>query len=180
MHISSSVPVILKYIWALPLLVPKLNNLLRLAASVIIALSAGAIGSIFTSASLFTWYAGIAKPSFNPPDWVFGPVWTLLFVLMAISLFLVWKKGTHKKAVRIALFIYAVQLLLNILWSALFFGLQNPFFAFLEIIVLWAAILLTIVFFHRISRPAAWLLVPYLLWVSFAAVLNITIYLLNS
>ncbi|MGM5488579.1 MAG: TspO/MBR family protein [Nanobdellota archaeon] len=151
-------------------------NYFRLIASLIICQLAGIIGSVFTVSSVSTWYVTLAKPVFNPPGWVFGPVWTVLYLLMGISLYLVWN---NKNRTTKALVIFAVQLVLNSLWSILFFGLQSPLIAFIEIIVLWVAIVASIVQFYRISRPAAYLLIPYLLWVSFAAVLNLSIVLLN-
>lgn len=157
----------------------KKNDLLKLIAAILVAESAGIIGSFFTTPSIPTWYAALAKPSFNPPSWVFAPVWTALFLLMGIAAFLVWKRGWEKREVRIALGIFGGQLILNILWSALFFGLHSPLAAFIEIIILWLAILWTILAFRKISRTAAWLLVPYILWVSFASVLNFSLMLLN-
>jgi translocator protein len=149
----------------------------KLIASIALPLFAGFLGSLANMASLDTWYETIAKPVFNPPNWVFAPVWTLLFILMGISLYIVWEKNSRHK--RTALLLFGVQLLLNILWSALFFGLRNPLAAFIEILALLGAIVLTIILFGRISKPAAYLLVPYLLWVSFAAILNISIVILN-
>ncbi len=157
----------------------KLPETLKLVTSLIICLFAGFIGSIFASPSIPTWYATLAKPSFNPPDWIFAPVWTTLFVLMGISLYLVWNKGLQDKKVRTSLFVFGVQLVLNVLWSFLFFGLHSPFYAFLEIIILWAAIVLTIVNFSKVSRAAGFLLLPYICWVSFAAILNFSIWRLN-
>ncbi|SNQ60274.1 TspO/MBR family protein [Candidatus Methanoperedens nitratireducens] len=157
----------------------KINNILKLVISVIVCLFAGFIGSVFTFPSIPTWYAALTKPLFNPPYWIFAPVWTILFILMGISLYLVWNKGLQDKKVKISLFIFGVQLVLNVLWSFLFFGLHSPFYAFLEIIILWAAIVLTIVNFFKISRTAGLLLLPYILWVSFAAILNFSIWRLN-
>ncbi len=148
------------------------------AICILICLSAGFIGSFFTASSIPTWYAGIAKPSFNPPGWIFGPVWTILYVLMGVSLFLVIKNGFSKKN-KTALNYFSVQLILNALWSILFFGLKNPLLAFIEIIFLWFFILMTILSFYKISKWASYLLVPYLLWVSFASVLNYFIWMLN-
>ncbi len=156
-----------------------LANILRLIVSIVICESAGIVGSLFTTPSIPTWYASLAKPSFNPPNWLFGPVWTILFLIMGISVFLVWNKGINRSDVKIALIIFAAQLLLNILWSVLFFGYHSPFAAFVAIICLWMTILVTIVIFYRISRVSAWLLIPYILWVSFAAVLNFFIWRLN-
>lgn len=144
--------------------------------SVALCLLAGVVGSIFTSQSVSTWYITLNKPSFNPPNWMFGPVWTVLYILIGISLYLVW---TNKKRTITAFWVFGIQLALNALWSFLFFGLQSPLSAFIEIIILWAAILATIIIFYRISRPAAYLLIPYILWVSFAAVLNLALVLLN-
>jgi translocator protein len=151
----------------------------KLAAAVLVCLSAGFIGSFFTMSSIPIWYATIQKPTFNPPNWVFGPVWTTLYVLMGISAYLVWMKGWDKKEVRNALAIFAVQLVLNTLWSIIFFGANKLFYAFVEIVFLWMAIVATLFLFNRISRNAALLLVPYLLWVSFAAFLNYSIWQLN-
>lgn len=157
----------------------KSPEMLKLVASILICLGAGFVGSLFTTPSISTWYASIQKPSFNPPNWVFGPVWTTLFILMGISLFLVWRKGYADRQVKVALCIFAVQLVLNIIWSFMFFGLRNPLAGLLEIAVLWISIVLTIVYFYNISKAAGLLLVPYILWVSFAAFLNFTIWRLN-
>ena len=148
-------------------------------AAILLCQAAGLIGSVFTAPAIANWYAGISKPAFNPPNWVFAPVWTALFILMGISLFLVWEKGLEKKENRLAVSVFGIQLLLNVVWSVLFFGLQNPFLGFLEIIILWFAILANIVLFYRISRKAGCLLIPYILWVSFAAILNYNILILN-
>jgi translocator protein len=151
---------------------------MKLAVAIILCLLAGAIGSIFTSKSIPTWYATLKKPSFNPPNYLFGPVWTILYILMGIAAYLIWTSGWNS-VTKIALAVFAVQLILNTAWSILFFGLQNPFIAFIEIIFLWLAIVATIVLFYRISPAASYLLIPYLLWVSFASVLNFAIWRLN-
>ena len=156
-----------------------MRNIFKLIVSVGAPLVAGAIGSVFTASSMDTWYANLAKPALNPPGWVFGPVWTTLFVLMGIAMFLVWKKLESNRHTKVALTLFGVQLILNILWSVLFFGLRSPGSAFVEIIFLWVAILATIIAFAKVSRPAGWLLVPYILWVSFATYLNYSIYILN-
>lgn len=140
---------------------------------------AGIIGSIFTTPSISGWYASLQKPFFNPPSWLFGPVWIFLFFLMGLSLYLVIKKDSKDKEVRKGLIIFAIQLILNIGWSFLFFSLHNPFYAFLEIIVLWIAILLTILQFKKIDGESWSLLLSYLIWVSFAALLNFSIWRLN-
>jgi benzodiazapine receptor len=149
------------------------SNILRLIAAVLFCQAAGFLGSLATTPSIAGWYKGLAKPSFNPPDGVFGPVWTTLYLLMGIALFLVWRLGLKTEGVQAAVIVFLIQLALNTLWSLLFFGLHQPFLAFVEIIVLWAFILWTMLKFFGLSRPAGWLLVPYLLWVSFAAVLNL-------
>ena len=157
----------------------KINNILKLVIAIVISELAGVLGSLFTMPSIPTWYATLIKPALNPPSWVFGPVWTMLFILMGIAAFLVWKRGLNRKDVKIALIVFIGQLALNALWSIIFFGLHNPGIAFIEIIFLWLAILATIIVFSKISRPAAWLLLPYIIWVSFAAYLNYSIRILN-
>ncbi|MFC1511198.1 TspO/MBR family protein [Candidatus Margulisiibacteriota bacterium] len=151
---------------------------IKLLISLAVVFLAGFIGQIYTMPSIPTWYATLNKPFFNPPNWIFGPVWTSLYVLMAVAAWLVWQKD-WSRAVKIALGFFIGQLALNSLWSIIFFGLHLPLWAFIEIIVLWLAILLTIFKFKALSQPAAWLLVPYILWVSFAAVLNLMIVVLN-
>jgi tryptophan-rich sensory protein len=157
---------------------PKINYF-KLLASVLLCQFAGVIGSVFTASSLTDWYSLLEKPVFNPPSWVFFPVWTLLYTLMGISLYIVWEKGLHDRKVKIGLLIFGIQLVLNIFWSFLFFGLRSPYYGFVEIIFLWLAILLTIVQFRKISKTASYLLIPYILWVSFAALLNYNLWTLN-
>lgn len=152
----------------------------RLVISLFICQLAGFIGSIFTTPAIPEWYATLSKPSFTPPNWLFSPVWISLFVLMGVSAYIVWRKGLSDKRVKIALSIFIIQLVLNTLWSVMFFGLRSPFAGFIEIIILWIAILLTILWFLRISTTAGILLIPYILWVSFAAVLNFSIWKLNA
>ena len=147
--------------------------------SIVACLAAGAIGSIFTRSAISTWYATLEKPPFTPPNWLFAPVWTLLYILMGIAAFLVWRKGLENRGVRIALIVFLIQLVLNALWSVVFFGLESPLYGLIVISVLWIAILVTIIKFFRISRVASVLMWPYLLWVTFAAVLNSSIWLLN-
>lgn len=146
---------------------------------ILLSLSAGAIGSLFTLEAVPGWYATLAKPPFSPPGWVFGPVWTTLYVLMGISAYLVWQKGWQKKPVRFALCLFGLQLFLNALWSILFFGLRSPLYGLFGIIPLWLSIALCMRAFYPLDRRAAWLLIPYLLWVSFAAILNCQIWALN-
>ena len=140
---------------------------------------AGFIGSVFTTPSIPGWYAGLAKPPFNPPNWVFAPVWTILYAMMGLSAYLVYEKGAKRKEVRKALAVFAVQLVLNALWSIVFFGAHMIFGAAVVIVLLWVLILESIVLFSRISKTAAYLLIPYILWVSFATILNISLYVLN-
>src|SRR3990167_6171172 len=166
----------------------KINNTFKLIIAIVVSEAAGVIGSVFTTPSIAGWYVGIVKPALNPPAWVFGPVWTTLFALMGIAAFLVWKKGLDRRDVKIALGIFLGQLALNTLWSIIFFGLHSPGGALIEIAFLWLAILATIIAFAKISPPsssiwttdghgklAALLLVPYILWVSFASYLNYAI-----
>lgn len=152
-----------------PSVTPTYVRIVQFIVAIGVSLAAGWIGSIFTMSAISTWYAGLVKPELNPPSWVFGPVWTVLYILMGIALYLVWSKGWGHKNVQVATAIFGVQLVLNVLWSYLFFGIQAPFLAFVEIVILWIAILMTIAAFYRVSVPAAILLVPYFLWVSFAA-----------
>ena len=157
----------------------KPRDILKLVVSIVTCLGAGAIGSIFTRSAIPTWYATLEKPSFTPPNWLFAPAWTLLYILMGIAAFLVWRKGLENRQVRTALIVFLVQLILNALWSVVFFGLESPLYGLIVISILWIAILVTIIKFFRISRVASVLMWPYLLWVTFAAVLNSSIWLLN-
>ena len=178
------------------------NKAIKFFSSIIICELAGVIGAIFTTPQINFWYKNLNKPNFNPPAWIFGPVWTTLFVLMGISLYLVWTKnwaiknelkfkqkkpinnlskkflsGSWQKANIISIFIF--QFVLNILWSIIFFGAHSAGVAFFELLMLWFAIIFTIINFYRVSKAAAWLLLPYLLWVSFAGVLNYFLWVLN-
>ena len=140
---------------------------------------AGIVGSVFTMPAIPGWYAGLAKPSFNPPNWIFGPVWTLLYALMGLAAYLVYEKGFKRPEVKKALAVFAAQLVLNTLWSIVFFGAHRILGAAVVIVLLGAMILATILLFHRISKAASYLLVPYIFWVSFATVLNVSLYVLN-
>lgn len=142
-------------------------------------LSAGFLGSLFTMSSIDSWYRLLERPAFAPPDFVFGPVWTILYIMMGIAAYLVWKDGLSSGRVRMALLIFLLQLSLNSAWSIFFFGLQSPISGLYIIGALWTAIVLNIFLFARVSKAAAWLLVPYLLWVSFAIYLNYSIWMLN-
>ena len=157
----------------------SINNYAKLVLAIVICQLAGVVGSFFTTPSIPTWYASLQKPSFAPPNWLFAPVWITLFTLMGVSTYLVWNKGLQRRDVKTALFVFGIQLVLNALWSFLFFGLQSPFFGFIGIVVLWAAIALTIMSFYRVSKKAGLLLIPYIAWVSIAMILNISIWVLN-
>jgi len=187
----------------------QMKNLFKLIIAIVVSEAAGIVGAFFTAPAIQSgWYATLAKPALNPPAWVFGPVWTTLFALMGIAAFLIWReydkltlndlsrvesRGVEglviqrKRQIKIALGIFLGQLVLNTLWSIIFFGstsltingLNNIGIALIEIVFLWLAILATIIAFAKISKPAAWLLVPYILWVSFAAYLNFAIWSLN-
>lgn len=144
----------------------------KLILSIGVCLGAGGLGSLFTFSAIPTWYATLNKPFFSPPNWLFGPVWTILYILMGVSLYLVWTKEKVPS-------VFWVQLILNALWSIIFFGLKNPTFGLIDIIALWIAIFLTIKAFYKINKLAGNLLLPYLAWVTFATILNLSIVILN-
>lgn len=149
---------------------------LLLAASFLVA----ALGGSATATSVDTWYPTLAKPPWTPPSWLFGPVWTLLYAVMAVAAWLVWRRGGLRLAAnRLPLAVYALQLLLNCAWSWLFFGLQRPVWALADVALLWLAIAVTAVLFLRRVRTAGWLMLPYLAWVTYAAALNLAIVRLN-
>jgi benzodiazapine receptor len=154
-------------------------RVLLLVFSIGICYAAAAIGSYFTSSSVGSWYTTLVLPPIAPPGGVIGAVWTVLYLLMGISLFLVLEEDRSRPEVRQGISLFAVQLALNTIWSVLFFGLRSPFLGLAGILVLWIAIAATIRQFLKISRPAAYLLVPYILWVSFATLLNAWILVLN-
>ena len=175
----------------------KVNNFFKLVIAIGISEMAGIIGSVFTPtpkglvwgftiSAIPTWYAGLVKPALNPPAWVFGPAWTTLYALMGISLFLIWKQHSNilenvrmLRMWKIGIAAFFVQLSLNAIWSIIFFGLHSPGWALVDIVLLWLAIVWTMVVFYKISKPAAYLLLPYILWVSFASYLNYAIWVLN-
>ena len=158
----------------------KIPNPVKLILTIGSSLSAGLLGTLFTASAIPTWYAGLEKPFFNPPSWLFGPVWTTLYILMGISAYLIWKNGLGLKNVREALLVFCIQLGLNALWSPIFFGLKLPGIAFVEIIALWAMVTAFMILSHRISKIAGWILAPYAIWVSFALILNYAIWYLNE
>ena len=155
------------------------RDVIGLVVTILICFGAAWLGSRFTAPSIGGWYATLRKPAWTPPNWVFGPVWSLLYLSMAVAVWLVWRKAGISGE-RLALELFALQLFLNVAWSAIFFGAHRPGVAFAEIVLLWLMILATIVSFRPVSRAAAWLLVPYLLWVAFAAALNYSIWRLNA
>jgi len=152
---------------------------MKLFISILVPLLVGAIAGLFTASGVDGWYADANKPWFNPPNRIFAPVWTLLYIMMGISFFLVWKAPTDKTVKQTAMILFSIQLIINFSWSFIFFKMQQPGWAFAGIIVMWVMILLTIIWFGKISAKAAWLLVPYICWVSFASVLNYSIWKLN-
>jgi len=155
------------------------NSFLKLLACIGVSLTAGIIGSFFTSSAIPLWYNLLLKPAFNPPSWVFGPVWTILYILMGTAAYMIWQKDLGRKEVRFALWIFAFQLVLNTLWSIIFFGLKSPALALIEIVTLWLSITYMMILFYKISRPASLLIIPYVLWVSFAIYLNYSIWFMN-
>jgi tryptophan-rich sensory protein len=160
----------------------SISHLFSLLVSILLAQLAGLLGSIFTIPNIPTWYQTLNKPFFLPPSWLFAPVWTTLFLLMGVAAWLIWRQRETTKSpqeVHQTLLVYAGQLLLNVAWSMIFFGWHQPWLAFIEIIILWLTIVWTILLFYRLNRLAAWLLLPYLGWVSFASVLTYAIAHLN-
>jgi len=151
----------------------------KLIIAVLIPLAVGSLAGYFTASSVNGWYTTLVKPSFNPPNWLFAPVWTSLYIMMGIALFLVWNSGAAEDVKRTAVTLFIVQLVLNFLWSFVFFYAQQPGWALVNIILMWIFIFLTILWFGKISSLSAWLLVPYICWVSFATVLNFAIWKLN-
>ncbi|MFD2908389.1 TspO/MBR family protein [Flavobacterium ardleyense] len=157
-----------------------MSKSLRIIYCVAICLVVGYLSSITTQSSINTWYPTLIKPSFNPPNWLFAPVWTLLFIMMGIAAGMIWNHlENQRELVKKALLFFTVQLLLNALWSYLFFGLNNVLLALIEIVLLWLVIYETFHIFKKIDKKAAYLFIPYLIWVGFAAVLNGSIYYLN-
>jgi len=157
----------------------KVRSSVELILFIVMCEIAGVVGSIFTTSSIPGWYAGLRKPSLAPPNWVFAPVWTALYALMGISLFVIWRRRSGAGLRRAAISTFFLQLALNALWSYLFFGLQSPFLGVIGITFLWLTIFAAMMFFSRISKFASLVLLPYLAWVSFAAYLNYLILTLN-
>jgi benzodiazapine receptor len=155
------------------------RSILALAGFLLLSFAAGALGGRATYPAIPGWYQGLEKPSWTPPDWLFGPAWTTLYILMGVAAWLVWRHGGWRSQKR-PLTLFVVQVVLNALWSIVFFGMRNPGLGMAEIVVLWLAILATLIAFWRVSRVAGGLMVPYLGWVTFAAALNFAIWRLNG
>jgi len=159
----------------------KLNKITKIVVALIICLMVGYSASIVTRPSVETWYPTIIKPRFNPPNWIFMPVWTLLYILMAVAAGLVWDKiKEQNQEVKVALGFFLIQLTLNAIWSYIFFGLKNPMLALIEIALLWLMIYETYLKFTKINKTAGYLLIPYMAWVAFAGILNASIWWLNK
>ncbi|TCO08475.1 TspO/MBR family protein [Natronoflexus pectinivorans] len=152
--------------------------LLKLLVSIALPLGVGAIAGMFTAQAVPEWYASLNRPWFSPPNWIFGPVWTTLYLLMGISFFLVWKQDASRER-NLAIIVFLIQLLLNFAWSFLFFYFKMPGLALIEIILLWVSIILMFFAFYKVKPMAAYLNIPYFLWVSFAIALNAGFYFLN-
>ncbi|CAN5799044.1 TspO/MBR family protein [soil metagenome] len=156
-----------------------MKPVLKLIISIAVPLAVGAVAGFFTTSAVEGWFTSIIKPSFNPPNWLFAPVWTILYMLMGVAFYLVWKQAGNPVLKRNAIILYSIQLALNFLWSFIFFYAHQPGWALVDIVLLWLFIVLTIIQFGRLSTTAAWLLAPYICWVSFAAILNLAIWELN-
>lgn len=156
-----------------------MKNLPKLIVSIVGCELVGFLGTPFTISAIPTWYTTLNKPFFAPPNWIFGPVWTLLYLLMGVAFYLIWRQGWKKKKVRTAGLFFLAQLALNFIWSPIFFGLRAPLLGLVVIVTMWALIVMTMKKFYPLSRLAFYLLVPYLLWVSFATIINAAIVVLN-
>ena len=154
-------------------------DIARLIISIVVCEGAGAIGAIFTTPAIPTWYAGLKKPAFTPPNSVFGPIWITLYLLMGVAVFMVWREGLNQEGVTIAFTVFWIQLALNVLWSVIFFGLKSLLGGMVVIFLLWIAILVNIIMFFGVSPIAGWLLIPYIIWVTIAANLNVQIWIRN-
>lgn len=152
---------------------------MKLFISILIPVLVGAVAGLFTSSGVNSWYAIANKPWFNPPNWLFAPVWTVLYIMMGIAFFLIWRADSDKSIKQTAMIFFVAQLVLNFFWSLIFFKLQQTGWAFAEMSIMWLLILFTIIWFGKISSTASWLLVPYICWVSFALILNFSIWKLN-
>ena len=157
----------------------SIREIPRLVISILIVFLAGSVGTLYTLKEITTWYVYLAKPGWTPPNWVVGPIWSTLYILIGTALFLIWRKGLGRKDVQIAIVVFAVQLAINVVWSVVFFGGHNIFGGLVLVLLLWIAIFINILVFYRISKPAGILLVPYLIWVSIASYLQYNLFILN-
>ena len=157
-----------------------MQKILKIVLVVVLCVTVGYLSGLVTRESILTWYVTLNKPSFNPPNWVFAPVWTLLYIIMGVAAGMIWTSNSEEQTTKKALGFFAIQLGLNALWSYLFFGLHNPLLALIEIILLWLMIFETYNMFKKINKTSGLLLFPYLAWVSFATILNASIWWLNS
>jgi tryptophan-rich sensory protein len=157
-----------------------MKNIWKLIISFVVTFAAASVGSLATFKAIPTWYASLNRTIISPPNWLFGPAWTILYILMAVAAFLVWREGLEKKNVKEGLQLFIAQLVLNALWSIIFFGYHLIFTAFIEIILLLILIILTTVWFYRVKKLAAYLMMPYIAWVSFASILNFATWLVNK
>lgn len=156
-----------------------MNRLIKFSIALALPLAAGLIGALFTTPAIPTWYATLIKPSFSPPNWLFGPVWMLLYVLMGIALYRIWILREQSPQRRQAMVIFSIHLVVNALWSIIFFGLRSPLLGLIDIAILLCLIIVVTIKFYRLDRVAAYLLFPYLVWVAFATLLNFSIWQLN-
>lgn len=157
----------------------KISSLWKLIISFSVVTVAAVVGSLATFSAIPTWYVTLHRTVLTPPNWVFGPVWTLLYILMAVAAFLVWKQAKTEES-RQGLILFIEQLVLNVAWSVIFFGLHQILLAFVTIIILWLTIIVTTIWFFRVNKPAGYLMLPYIVWVSFASMLNFAVYLVNK
>lgn len=155
------------------------RKIVQFIISLILCQGAGLIGTVFTVGAIQNWYVYLNKPGFSPPNWIFGPVWTVLYTLMAVALFAVWQTGLNNRRTKIAFWIFIIHLGVNALWSILFFGLRNPAMALIDITMLWILVAVSMFLFYKIRKATLWLLLPYLVWVTFAIFLNFYIWKLN-
>lgn len=155
------------------------KKVLKFIISIVICQSAGIFCSLFTFDAISDWYVTLEKPLFAPPNWIFGPVWIILYFLMGVSLYIVWENELKSKSRKVFFTVFGIQLILNALWSLLFFGLKSPLLGLVDIILLDIMVIFTIIYSKSISKLAAILLVPYLVWIIFASILNFAIFLLN-
>ncbi|MCX7732701.1 MAG: tryptophan-rich sensory protein [candidate division WOR-3 bacterium] len=154
------------------------RNLLKPVASIAVPLIIGFLGSMFTRQSVGNWFVTLKKPVFAPPNWLFAPAWALLYIMMGIAFYLIWQQGYSVK-LRWALVVYGLQLILNLLWSLFFFGLRSPLLGLVDIVLLWILVIINTILFYHLRHAAGLLLIPYILWLTFALLLNLSIVILN-